>query len=318
MGQKKNASNNGLVLLKSTINSAQVQERLAQYVKENKGAFTSSILDLYTGDKSLQNCNPNAIITECLKAAALNLPINKALGFAYVVVYNINVKSTDPETGKDVWTKVPTPTFIPGYKGYIQLAMRTGQYLTINADVVYKGELKKIDKLSGMIDLSGTPESNEIVGYFAHFEMINGFRKTFYMSLDQMAAYALRYAPSLPRGIKKEDLIKKANDGIITKQVGWMGNFNDMGIKTCIRKLIGKYGYMSIEMQNAYIADTDADIAMNQRQEVIENTKTLEIDMSKKEDIILPNIAENVEAVEITDEREDKATLFEEIEQPGY
>jgi len=95
-----------------------------------KDLFIASIIDLYTGDKSLQTCDSNAVISEALKAAVLNLPINKALGFAYIVVYNNNVKTTDPKTGRDVWTKVPTPTFILGYKGYIQLASRTGQYRT--------------------------------------------------------------------------------------------------------------------------------------------------------------------------------------------
>lgn len=319
MEQKKNASSNGLVLLKSAINSTKVQERLEQCVRENKGAYASSILDLYSGDKSLQECNPNAIIAECLKAAAFNLPINKALGFAYVVVYKNSVKQSDGS-----WKKVPTPTFILGYKGYIQLAMRTGQYLTINADVVYKGELRGKDKLSGSIDLSGAALSNEIIGYFAHFEMLNGFKKTLYMSLDDMARYALRYAPSLPNGTTKEDLIKKANDGAIGKQVGWMGNFNDMAIKTCIRRLISKYGYMSIEMQEAYSKDIESDMAMSQRQEAIESAKVVEIDMTQRDNVeadlntAMQN-AEPVEAMEVNQGTgEIKRMEIEEDDVPGY
>lgn len=266
----------GLALLKSTIESDKVQGRLQQCVKENKGAFTSSILDLYTGDKSLQTCEPNAIIAECLKAAALNLPVNKALGFAYVVVYNNNKRQPDGS-----WVKVPTPTFILGYKGYIQLAMRTGQYRTVNADVVYEGELRHKDKLSGMIDLSGEKTSDKIIGYFAYFEMLNGFSKTLYMSLRDMADYAIRYSPSMPKGTKPETLMEKANDGVVSKQVGWLGNFNDMAIKTCIRRLISKYGYMSIEMQDAYTEDINSDKAMEERQAIVENTANIAVDVTK-------------------------------------
>lgn len=303
---------NGLVLFKATIESDKVQKRIEQCVKENKGAFTSSLLDLYSGDKSLQKCDTNALVGECLKAAALNLPINKALGFAYIVVYNTNVKQPNGQ-----WVKVPTPTFIPGYKGYIQLAMRTGMYKTINADVVYDGELVKKDKLSGLIDLSGKKKSDKVIGYFAYFELINGFSKTLYMSVEQMAEYALRYAPSLPKGTKVEDLVKKANDGVVSKQVGWMGNYNDMAIKTCIRRLIGKYGYMSIEMQGVVARDIESDEAMSKRQDIVENTKTIEIEAMPSDP---DDAAEDAEVLEVNPEtgevKQGNAAITE--EQPPY
>ena len=139
----------GLAKLKSILNAPSVVEQFQNALAENKNLFIASIIDLYNGDKSLQECNPSTIVQECLKAAVLDLPINRALGFAYIVVYKNKVKQTDPQTGRTVEVKVPTPTFIPGYKGYIQLAMRTGQYRTINADVVYEGELQTANRLSG-------------------------------------------------------------------------------------------------------------------------------------------------------------------------
>lgn len=302
MEQKK--MSNGLVLFKSTIESDKVQKRIEQCVKENKGAFTSSLLDLYSGDVALQKCDTNLLVGECLKAAALNLPINKALGFAYIVVYNTNRKVTNPNTGRDEWIKVPTPTFIPGYKGYIQLAMRTGMYKTINADVVYEGELVKTSKLSGDIDLSGDKKSDKIIGYFAYFELVNGFSKTLYMSVEDMAAYAIRYAPSLPKGTTKDQLIAKANDGIIGKQVGWMGNYNDMAIKTCIRRLISKYGYMSIEMQGVVSKEIESDRAISQRQDAITTTETQTIDID----------TEDVEVLEVDSETGEVKPLSVEVE----
>ncbi len=309
-------STNGLTVLRATVESTKVQGRLEQCLKENKGAFASSIYDLYSADKSLQKCNSNAIISECLKAAALNLPISKALGFAYIVVYNNSVKSVDPHTGHDVWTKVPTPTFILGYKGYIQLALRSGQYRTINADVVYDGELAGFDKLSGKIDLSGKKKSEKVIGYFAYYEMLNGFSKTAYVSVEDMAKHALRYSSSMPKGTTIDKLIAKANSGEVSKQVGWMGNFNDMAIKTCIRRLISKYGYMSIEMQQAYTNDIEGDAALEQRTEAIESTKTINIDAGNIEDAEIESV--NTETGEVTQKQTDDATLFDENEEPEY
>ena len=125
------------------------------------------------------------MVAQALKAAVLKLPITKALGFAYIVVFNNSVKQPDGS-----WMKVPTPTFMPGYRGYIQLAMRTGQYRTMNTDIVYEGEVQKVNKLAGEINFDGKKLSDKIVGYFAYFETLNGFSKTLYMTVEQMATHA--------------------------------------------------------------------------------------------------------------------------------
>lgn len=254
----------------AVLNAESVQQQFKNALGEHKDAFVASLIDLYNGDKSLQTCNTNALICEALRAATLRLPLNKALGFAYIVVYNNNVKRVDdngndvidPQTHKPVYDKVPTPTFIPGYKGYIQLAMRTGQYKTINADYVYEGELRKVNKLTGEIAFDGEKKSDRIVGYFCYFELLNGFSKTLYVSVEDMAKYAKRYSPSIGYKTTIEQLIGKANDGIVAKKVGWEGNFNDMALKTVIRRLLSKYGYLSVEMQNAISGDMEgADFA---------------------------------------------------------
>lgn len=239
-------------MLKSVINAPSVQSQFGNALGEHKDAFVASLIDLFTGDKSLQACQPANIVAEALRAATLRLPLNKALGFSYIIVFNNNVKNPD-----GTWTKVPTPTFIPGYKGYIQLAMRTGQYKTINADFVYEGELRKVNKLTGEIAFDGEKKSDKIVGYFCYFELLNGFSKTLYVSVEDMANYALRYSPSF-KGKNKpqvEDLIKAAQTNQTSTKVGWEGNFNDMGLKTVVRRLLSKYGYLSVEMQDAISKD---------------------------------------------------------------
>lgn len=269
-------------LFKSVINAPSVQTQFNNALGEHKDAFVASLIDLFTGDKSLHTCKPQMVIAEALRAATLRLPLNKALGFAYIVVYNNNVKNPD-----GTWTKVPTPTFIPGYKGYIQLAMRTGQYRTINADYVYEGELRKVNKLSGEIAFDGEKKSDKIVGYFCYFELLNGFSKTLYVSVEDMAAYAKRYSPSIGKNTTIEQLISKANDGIVSKKVGWEGNFNDMALKTTIRRLLSKYGYLSVEMQNALSKDVEEQ-EMASRNDIIEeqaNKQTITIDESSYEEV---------------------------------
>ena len=269
-------------LFKSVINAPSVQEQFSNALGAHKDAFVASLIDIFTGDKSLQNCKPQLIIAEALRAATLKLPLNKALGFAYIVVYNNTVKNPDGTS-----TKVPTPTFIPGYKGYIQLAMRTGEYRTINADYVYEGELRKVNKLSGEIAFDGEKKSDKIVGYFCYFELLNGFNKTLYVSVEDMAAYAKKYAPGISKNTTVEQLIAKANDGIVSKKVGWEGNFNDMALKTTIRRLLSKYGFLSIEMENALSKDEEQDAAS--RNDMIDeyaNKKEFNIDTIDVTDVI--------------------------------
>lgn len=300
----------GLAKLKAMLEAPSVQEQFQNALAENKNQFIASIIDLYNGDKSLQECKPAAILQECLKAAVLDLPINKALGFAYVVVYKNSVKVKDSETGRDTWVKVPTPTFVPGYKGYIQLAMRTGQYRTINADLVYEGELRTVNRLSGEVALDGKKTSDKVVGYFCYFELLNGYSKTLYMSVEDMAAYAKRYAPGIKRETTIPQLIAKANDGIVSKSVGWEGNFNDMALKTVIRRLISKYGYLSIKMQSAIGHDADSEnralAARNDTLQIAnETTQTISIDETDYEEVV------DTETGEVTTESKQPAQSAE-------
>lgn len=270
-------------LMKSVINAPSVQEQFQNALGEHKDAFVASLIDLFTGDKSLQTCKPQMVIAEALRAATLRLPLNKALGFAYIIVFNNSVKNADGS-----WSKIPTPTFVPGYKGYIQLAMRTGQYRTINADFVYEGEMHKVSKLTGEIALDGEKKSDKIIGYFCYFELLNGFNKTLFVSVEEMAQYALRYSPSF-KGSKKpsaEALIKLAQTNQPSSKVGWEGNFNDMALKTVIRRLLSKYGYLSVEMHNALSKDVE-DSQMSRNDIISENAniQAIELETAQYEEV---------------------------------
>ena len=251
-------------VLKSVLKAPSVAEQFQNALGNNSSSFVASVIDLYNTDKGLQECNPNQVVMEALKAAVLRLPINKSLGYAYVL----------PFKNKGV----QTPTFIIGYKGLIQLAMRTGQYRYINADVVYEGELAGKDKLTGSIDFSGEKTSDKVVGYFAHIELMNGFRKTLYSEVRDIAKHAKMYAPTLKysRDITVDSLMKLA--GKEPTGIGWKGDFDSMAIKTVLRELLSKYGYLSIEMQNAIVQDIETDFHA-ERDNAIEDAEVVEVNM---------------------------------------
>lgn len=214
--------------LKSILSAESVQEQFKNVLAENAGAFVASIIDLYNTDKYLQVCDPKSVVMEALKAASLKLPINKQLGFAWIVAYK------DNKSGQHI------PTFQVGYKGYIQLCMRTGTYRYINADVVFEGELIREDKLTGEIELDSSKRTGDKkIGYFAFIETLNGFRKCLYMTADEVIRHAKRYSKSFGN-----------------PSSAWTTDFDSMALKTCLRLLLSKYGVMSIEMQRAYIDDS--------------------------------------------------------------
>lgn len=255
-----------IVNFNNKMNGNYVQTQLKNVLGKNAGTFATSLIEVFSNDTQLQGCDANKVIQEAIKAATLKLPLNKQLGYAYIVVFN--------NWDKVKRCKVPTPTLTIGYRGYIQMAMRTGQYRNINADVVYEGELLGKNKLSGEIDLSGTKTSDKIDGFFAHFETINGFTKTLYMSLEDMAAYALKFSPSFKRKATPDsplptvddlcDLANKQSVEGASSKVGWEGDFLSMGTKTVLRRLLSKYGYLSIEMMSA-ISDDEKQTAADVR-----------------------------------------------------
>lgn len=153
-------------------------------------------------------------------AASLDLPINQNLGFAYIIPYGNEAQ------------------FQMGYKGYIQLAMRTGQYQTINAAEVYEGEIVKQNRFTGEYEF-GEKTSDKIVGYIAYFKLVNGFEKYLYMSIEEMQAHAKKFSKNYKGGTDKWGIT----------------DFHSMAIKTVLKRLISKYGILSIEMQGQPMVD---------------------------------------------------------------
>lgn len=253
----------------AVMNNSYYQTLLQNTLKENKGTFTTSLMELATSDEKLLQCNPNALMAEALKAASLHLPLNKQLGQCYILPFKNH--------------GVMTPTLVVGTKGYLQLAMRTGKYETINSDVVYEGELKGYDKVTGNLDLSGVRTSNVPIGYFAYMKMKNGFSKLLYMSLDEVCLYAKQYSPTVKFSEKatpdtlKELALKQAASGV-SDGVGWYSNFESMALKTVLRRLLSKWGELSIENNDILNIDEAPSAEQQRDEEFAEAKEVIEID----------------------------------------
>lgn len=241
------------------------QTLLQDTLKESKGTFTTSLMELFTSDENLLKCNPNALMAEALKAASLHLPLNKQLGQCYIL----------PFKNKGVMT----PTLVLGTKGLLQLAMRTNKYETINSDVVYEGELRGYNKVTGELDLGGARTSNTPIGYFAYIKMKNGFSKLLYMSLDEVCIYAKQYSPTVKfnQNVTADSLkqmaLAQAEKGN-AEGVGWYSNFESMALKTVLRRLLSKWGELSIENNDITNID-EAPSAEQQRDAEFAEKKTV-------------------------------------------
>ena len=246
----------------AVMNNSYYQSLLQNTMKENKGAFTTSLMELFTSDPQLMQCDPNALMGEAVKAAGLRLPINKQLGQAYIVVFN----NKDKETGKII----PTPTLIIGTKGYINLALRTNKYININKGTVYEGEFMGFDKVTGSLDISGEKISDVPVGYFAYFKQKSGFEKIMYMTIDDVCKFAKTYAPTVKFSKitwqeLKELAIKQSVEGK-GGGLGWYAGFQDMAEKTVLRQLLSSWGELSVDAEQVINAD-ERPSAIQQRDE---------------------------------------------------
>ena len=213
--------------MKQILGSAAMQDLIKGTLKDKAELFTASILEVWGADSYLQRCDPAAVAKECMKAATLNLPLSKSLGFAWVVPFG------------------GAPTFQIGWKGFVQLAQRTGQYRFINAGPVYEGELRKVSKLTGEVDIEGEATSDKVIGFFAHIELVNGYSKSLYWKVDKVQDHAIKYNQQCKKAGKLQGV--------------WASDFEAMGTKTVLATLIRRYGIMSTEMLGAARDEQDAE-----------------------------------------------------------
>lgn len=229
-------------IMNSILDREGMRKRFDELLGARTPQFLSSIVSLVNADKNLQKAMveaPMTIIQSALKAATFDLPIEPSLGYAYIVPFNNSYKDD-----KGNWHKRMEATFIPGYKGLVQLCLRTGAYSRVpDAVDVRQGELIKYDRLTGDCEFKWEEDEDKreqlpVIGYAGYFRLKNGAEKTIYMTVKQIEAHE-------KKNRKGKEMGK-----------GWREDFDSMAKKTIIRKLASKYGLMSIDYHNTADAQT--------------------------------------------------------------
>jgi recombination protein RecT len=231
------AKSTGLKAFNQTIQNPNTQKYLESVLGERKGSFVNNLVALVANNANLQVCEPYTIMFAAMKATALNLPLDNSLGFAYVLPYKDNKKN------------ITVAQFQLGYKGVKQLALRTAQFLKLNATEVREGEFVRRDRLSGDIifnfeDDAEKREKLPIIGYVSYFRLSSGFDSTLYMTKAEMEAHALRYSQTYR---SKDTKIKAASK--------WTTDFDAMALKTVTKLNLSKNAPLSVELADAIKAD---------------------------------------------------------------
>ncbi|HHF6276415.1 TPA: recombinase RecT [Haemophilus influenzae] len=224
--------------LKTFFESANVQNKIKELVGKNAATFATSVMQIANSNKMLKTADPMSIFNAACMAATLNLPLQNGLGFAYIVPFRNNKeKKTEAQ-------------FQIGYKGFIQLAQRSGQFKRLVALPVYKKQLIKKDFINGFeFDWEQEPEEGELpIGYYAYFKLVNEFSAELYMTHEEIDAHAKKYSQTY-----RTYLDKKAK-GQWAQSV-WAENFEAMALKTVTKLLLSKQAPLSVEMQQAVLAD---------------------------------------------------------------
>ena len=211
-----------------------VKKKFQELLGQKSVGFITSVMQVVNNNNLLQKASPASIYNAAAMAATLDLPINQNLGFAWIVPYGNQAQ------------------FQVGWKGIIQLANRTGQYKAINVVEVYENQFKSYNRLTEELDADFTQEGNgNIIGYVAYFKLLNGFEKTSFWTVEEVKKHAQQFSKTY-----------KQSNGV------WATSFNAMAKKTVLKNTLSKWGILSIEMQNAVIAD----------QAIINDVETLDVD----------------------------------------
>lgn len=217
--------NSTLAVVKSFIEKDDVKKRFQDILGKKAGQFLASITSLVSSSTAFNDVDPNSIMASAIVAATLDLPINQNLGFAYIIPYN-------GREGKKA-------QFQMGYKGFIQLCLRSGQFKTINATEVYEGEIVGLNRLTGEISMDEEKrKSQKVIGYASYFRLLNGFEKTLYMSVESLQEHGKKFSKSFSKDTSL-----------------WKTDPHSMYMKTVIKLLLSKYGALSVEMQKAIEVD---------------------------------------------------------------
>ena len=267
MANEKEKKVTGLQLFNQTITNPSTQKYLESVLGERKGSFVNNLTALVSNNVGLQECQPLTVMFAALKATALNLPLDNSLGMAYCIPYKDNKRG------------ITVAQFQIGYKGFKQLALRSGQFTIIpNATDVKEGELKSRNRLTGecvfeFIEDDEKRAKAKTIGYASYFRLLNGAESTFYMSKEEIEAHATRYSKTYR--YDKEEAKKSSK---------WSTDFDDMAKKTVIKLNLSKNAPLSVEIQEAVKADQSIMFEAN-KYEYTDNDKSVLVDAKKASEV---------------------------------
>lgn len=224
--------------VKAFFEAPAIKHKLQELLKKNAATFTTSVLQIVNSNNLLRNADPISVFNAACMAATLQLPLQNGLGFAYIVPYKNNK------------TKKYEAQFQLGYKGLIQLAQRSGQFKRLVAVPVYEKQLIAEDPINGFeFDWTQKPtEGEKPIGYYAYFKLLNEFTAEVYMTAQEIDSHAKQYSQTY-----RTYLQKKAKGEWATSV--WADNFDAMALKTVMKLLLSKQAPLSVEMQQAVLAD---------------------------------------------------------------
>ena len=229
----------------SFLTSEKAKANIMNVVGEKEAQrFISSVVSSVQDNPALAECTNSSILSAALIGHSLKLPQSPQLQMFYLVPFNNKKKITD-ENGREKEVQVKEAAFMLSYRGYLQLAMRSGQYKHIHASEIREGELKSYNPITEEYVFSAVTDFEKrkelpVIGYYAYFEMTNGYKKELYWSKEQMEAHAKRYSQSYRKGWTSSY---------------WSSDFDAMALKTMIRQLVSKWGMMSVDLETAYQND---------------------------------------------------------------
>ena len=232
---------------------------------EKRAEFVSNLIAMADSDTNIAACDPAALMKCALNATALNLPLNKNLGYAYIIPYK------------------GVPSFQIGYKGIIQLAIRTGAYRFINATEIREGEIIR-NKITGEITFKKDNPSGKVVGYLAFLELMTGFTASLYMTEEEIENHALRFSKMYAADKQYKSAKSKWSDPDARPK---------MALKTVLKGLLGTYGLMTTEFAKAFEVDND-----NAEQGYGNRIEDAEV-VTQQEPVIQQNEPEEVEKVKL-------------------
>lgn len=231
--------------VKDMLGKENIKNRFQEVLGQKAPQFMASITNVVSGSAQLKQCSANSIIGAAFVAATYDLPIDSNLGFAAIVPYNESVYN--PQTKE--WDKIPKAQFQMMYKGFIQLAIRSGYYERMNYAVVYEDELKSYNPITGEIEFvddftecsqRDAGDETHVAGYYAWFRLKTGYSQELYMSKKAVDNHARKYSQSYRYDLNKG---KKSSK--------WTTDFEAMALKTVIKLLLSKWGILSVDMQRA-------------------------------------------------------------------